>query len=293
LGRRAGLVPGSDQFLTLLNAIVDSTAVALIGFYCHAGTSYASKSLKEASDYLTAEISAVLDAAQVAHANFPAAKIPPLLLSVGSTPTAHALSEEGLSGLRARLDEVAGPGRAEFELHAGNYAMLDLQQIATSLVPLTSVSQRVLASVISYYPGRGKSIEGEEEDEAMCDAGGISLSKDKGPLPGFGDVVRIIRPSSSKSASSNGGGLGVEDTEWRLGRISQEHGILTRKPGAGPVKQADTLRVGDMIEIVGQHACLIAAAHPWYYVVDSSASEGVDSAGDQPVVDIWVPCKGW
>lgn len=284
-----------------MSAILNSPAIALYGFYCHAGTSYASKSLQEASAYLTAEISALLDAAQVTHANFPATKIPPLILSVGSTPTAHAFSEDALHGLQARLDEAASPGRAQFELHAGNYTMLDLQQLATSLAPLASVSQRVLASVISYYPGRGKSIEGEEEDEAMCDAGGIALSKDKGPLPAFGDAVRIIKPLSSESTGSNheGGGqklvgLGTEETGWRLGRISQEHGILTRKPGAGPVKhEGETLRVGDMIEIVGQHACLIAAAHPWYYVVDSSASEGVDSAGNQLVVDIWVPCKGW
>ena len=130
----------------------------------------------------------------------------------------------------------------------------------------------------------------------MCDAGGIAMSKDTGPLPGFGDVVRIIRPSSSASTSSNDDDLKSDlgtETGWRLGRISQEHGILIRKPGAGAVRQAGTLRVGDMIEIVGQHACLAAAAHPWYYVVDSSVSKGVNSAGDQPVVDIWVPCKGW
>ena len=160
---------------------MDSPAVVLHGFYSHAGTSYASKSFPEASDYLTAEICAVLDAVQIARANFPASKIPPLVLSVGSTPTAHAFSREALSSLQARLDEAAGPGGAEFELHAGNYAMLDLQQVATSLISLSSVSQSVLSSVISYYPGRGRSAEGEGEDEAMCDAGGIAMSKDTGP----------------------------------------------------------------------------------------------------------------
>lgn len=50
----------------------------------------------------------------------------------------------------------------------------------------------------------------------------------------------------------------------------------------------EKLELGSVIEIVGQHACLIAAAYPWYYVVDSSI-EG----GSQNVVDIWVPWKGW
>lgn len=290
-GRRAGLVPHTDQFLTLLGAVLDSPAVVLHGFYTHSGTSYASKSLQDASGYLTAEIIAALDAVQVTHANFPASKIPPLVLSVGSTPTAHAFSPEALAGLQARLDEVAGSGGAEFELHAGNYTMLDLQQTATSLVSLPSVSQRVLASVISYYPGRGKNAEGEKEDEVLCDAGAIAMSKDTGPIPGFGDVVRIIRSDRAGGVFDSGLGTYSEESGWSLGRISQEHGILTRKPGAGPVRDTQTLLVGDMIEIVGQHACLIAAAHPWYYIVDPPAYQG--SAGDQYVVDIWVPCKGW
>ena len=59
--------------------------VVLRGFYSHAGTSYASKSFLEASDYLTAEVCTVLGAVQIARANFPTSKIPPLVLSVGST----------------------------------------------------------------------------------------------------------------------------------------------------------------------------------------------------------------
>jgi D-serine ammonia-lyase len=113
--------------------------------------------------------------------------------------------------------------------------MLDLQQKHTGLIDDFRISQRVLATVISYYPGRGEG----GTDEALCDSGAIAMSKDVGPFEGYGDVIG--RP-------------------WRLGRISQEHGILTRIPGTG---ETDTLSVGSVIEIVGQHACLIAAGHPW------------------------------
>jgi D-serine deaminase-like pyridoxal phosphate-dependent protein len=49
-----------------------------------------------------------------------------------------------------------------------------------------------------------------------------------------------------------------------------------------------SIKIGDKVEILGQHACMIAAAHPWYYIVDSSTAEDADR-----VVDVWVPCKGW
>lgn len=221
---------------------------------------------------------AVLDAAEVARSHPSIETSHPLVLSVGATPTAHAFSEHALSALQSRLNSVGGD--TQFELHAGNYPMLDLQQLATSLIPLSAISQRVLASVVSYYPGRGDN----GKDEAMCDAGGVALSKDTGPIPGYGDVYRIHRPGSVSSSAN----LGCEATGWRIGRTSQEHGILTRIDDS-PIAETDALRVGDMVEVVGQHACYISAAYPWYYIIDSSAQGG----GDAKVVDIWVPYKGW
>jgi len=142
--------------------------------------------------------------------------------------------------------------------------MLDLQQLYTTLVDRTRVSHKVLATVISYYPGRGS----DGLDEAMCDAGAIALSKDTGRIPGFGEVI-------GKS--------------WKVGRISQEHGTLVQTPPDPERGHTDpTLKVGDIIGIVGQHACLIAAGHPWYYIIDSDSEEGSDK-----VVDIWIPWKGW
>jgi D-serine deaminase-like pyridoxal phosphate-dependent protein len=132
--------------------------------------------------------------------------------------------------------------------------MLDLQQKHTSLVSSERIAQRVIATVISTYPGRGAG----GGDEAMCDAGCIAMSKDTGPSGGYGDII---------------------GKPWQLTRMSQEHGILTPiEPGA------TKLKCGEMVEIVGQHACLIAAAYPWYYVIED---------GGRTVVDVWVPWKGW
>jgi D-serine deaminase-like pyridoxal phosphate-dependent protein len=269
---RAGVSPGSPEFYALVDILLKSSAINLHGFYGHAGDAYASTSLFEASKFLSGEVSAVNDAARatlelISHSTPSATLTQPFILSVGSTPTANAAGTE----TRKTLSQVL---HGTLELHAGNYPMLDLQQQHTTLIDRTRVSQRVQATVISYYPGRG--IDGT--DEALIDAGALAFSKDTGPSGGYGDVI---------------------GHSWQLSRISQEHGILTRTD-----KSNETLKVGMLVNIVGQHACLIAAvcnlltitflityntfikAYPWYYIVDGEEDE-------TKVVDIWVPWKGW
>ncbi|KAG8732931.1 hypothetical protein FRC11_010024 [Ceratobasidium sp. 423] len=151
---------------------------------------------------------------------------PAFVLSVGATPTAHAASGKNV--------QVPTPLRGAIELHAGNYPMLDSQQLATNLVTDEDVAQRVLAGVVSYYVGRG------EGDEAMCDVGAIGMSKDRGPIPGFGKVVNVLRDGEEI-------GWAPRETGWTLGRISQEHGILTRTNKCAPEEEQDILRLGDVV----------------------------------------------
>ncbi|KAL0576370.1 hypothetical protein V5O48_005629 [Marasmius crinis-equi] len=253
--KRAGISITSPQFEPLIKALFSSNAISVYGFYCHAGNAYASTSLTEASSFLSSEVNAVNDAAALALEILSKAGIKapgdPLVLSVGSTPTAHAASQEA----RAKLSSLL---HGSLELHAGNYPMLDLQQEHTSLIDSSRIAQRVRVTVVSYYPGRGTG----GTDEALVDGGAIAFSKDTGPSGGFGKVI---------------------GTDWQLGRISQEHGLLTRRTPVGK----DSLELGQMVDIIGQHACLIAAAYPWYYIVDSTVG------GGQEVVDVWVPWKGW
>jgi len=256
LYRRAGVVPGSPGFEILLKAILASPAISLHGFYSHAGNSYGSTGLSQASSFLSSEVETTNEAAKLALAlisSWPGWKgdrRPKLVLSVGATPTAHSASAE----TRAQLGSLL---YGTLELHAGNYPMLDLQQLNTQLVDPESISHKVIATVVSYYPGRGA----DGTDEALCDAGVIAMSKETGPREGYGEVI---------------------GKPWRLGRISQEHGVLTYSRDS----PREELEVGSTVEIIGQHACLTAAAYPWYYITDSST-------GDDVVVDIWVPWKGW
>lgn len=201
--------------------------------------------------------------------------------------------------------------------HAGNYCMCDLQQHATSLAPLDTVAISVLATVVSLYPQRGADAELHQDHgsgsesraqakrkiygEAMCDAGALAVSKDTGPIAGYG---RVVSPSWARG--------------WDLGRVSQEHGTLVRRSGASippgmggearngdegeegkEAKEERELQIGDKIRIVPQHACLTCAAHHWFYVVDDEGGEGsgheqdVKDMKDMKVADVWVPWKGW
>ena len=42
------------------------------------------------------------------------------------------------------------------------------------------------------------------------------------------------------------------------------------------VERAGSIKTGDEVEIIGQRACMVAVAHPWRYMVDSSTVGGAD-----------------
>lgn len=117
---RAGVLPGSQEFMSLLEVILNSPAISLHGFYGHAGNSYASTSLSEASRFLSSEVEVVNIAAQTAlgllpQSRFASVHTQPFILSVGATPTAHAASIKVAKGLYGNL-----------ELHAGKFEVLSL-----------------------------------------------------------------------------------------------------------------------------------------------------------------------
>lgn len=254
--KRAGVEQGSDAFNELLSLVFESPHITLYGFYVHASIAYGSTSMDDATSFLSGEVLAVNTAARLAldflAAAGKSAPGQPFILSVGSTPTAHAMSSEET---RVKLANIL---HGTLELHAGNYPLLDLQQEHTKLISQPQISQRIRVTVLSVYPGRGE----KGEDEGLVDGGAIAFSKDTGPSGIFGKVV---------------------GRNWELTRISQEHGTITHVVGT----PKDTLKLGEVVEVIGQHACLIAAAHLWYYVVDKNVEDG------KRVVDVWVAWKGW
>lgn len=254
---RAGLVNDSDGLAELLGrAFKDDKiqrAVNVYGFYCHAGHSYASKSVSEAQSHLFEEIKHANKAAARAVELLPSLK-DNLVISVGATPTAHSSASLTHEHLLLYLGDIQLAG--QLELHAGNYPFCDLQQVATGCVGIENVSASVLAEVVTMYPGRGSQAPGEQ----LINAGVLGLTREAGPLPGYGNIV-----------------LPEKYSLWYVGRLSQEHGILVPSDA-----HVEFIPPGTKVRVVPQHSCITAASYPWHFVVENNN-----------VVDVWVPFLFW
>ena len=167
------------------------------------------------------------------------------VVSVGSTPTmTHA----------ERLDGVT-------EARPGVYMFQDLFQAAIESCGREDIAVTVLASVIGINVA---------ENRFLVDAGALALSKDRSTQmtdedAGYGEVRDLFGQSS----------MG----DCRIERAWQEHGLAT---GVDPAL-APRLEVGSRVRIAPNHACITAAAHDRYYVVD----------GGLEVVAEWDRVNGW
>jgi D-serine deaminase-like pyridoxal phosphate-dependent protein len=101
---RAGVAAGSLDLSRLIQRAEASPAVSIYGIYCHAGHSYSCRTQQSVESVLEAEISGVLQASQLVSLGKRS-----LVLSIGSTPTAHSI--------RSISNKL--PRGIALELHAG------------------------------------------------------------------------------------------------------------------------------------------------------------------------------
>lgn len=167
------------------------------------------------------------------------------IVSVGSTPTMT---------FAANLAGVT-------EARPGVYMFHDLMQVEIGSAAKDDIAVTVLASVI----GRN-----ESENRVLIDAGALALSKDR----------------STQSTDHDAGYGEVWDIEGRrsfgsciVKRVYQEHGVVTDD---NPLP-FDKFSVGTKVRIGPNHACITAAAHDRYFVVD----------GGTEVVAEWDRINGW
>ena len=243
---RAGLPSDSSQLRDLIVEVLKQPTIDLFGFYCHAGHSYGATNMESAQRVFETEISCALEAVTLAREH--ERELQKYTISVGATPTAHAAQEMDSEQLLSSL-----PENVQLELHAGCYAINDIQQQCTSLISSSDIAIRVLAEVVSSYTDRR---------ELLINAGTIALAKETSKVPGYG------RAQISHNLN-----------EWTVVRTSQEHGIMS----GGDV---ESVVIGSKVLITPQHACITGSAYPFYFVVDSLAF-------DAKVVDIWVRYNGW
>lgn len=107
--RRAGVPTDSSGLKSLIKRAGISHAVSVYGVYCHAGHSYGCRDLESVENVLQSELDGVLGASRMINTYGGR-----LVLSIGSTPTAHAIRF-----IKDRL-----PPNSTLELHAGEVPLI-------------------------------------------------------------------------------------------------------------------------------------------------------------------------
>lgn len=239
---RGGLKPDDPKLIEVADKVVAAGA-KLVGVLAHAGESYALSTSEALIKAAENERSATVRAAEILRAHGHLCPV----VSLGSTPTAHFAHD--LHGAT--------------ELRAGVYMFFDLVQHGVGVCSIEDIAVSVLATVIGTKPEKGW---------VLVDAGWMALSRDRG---------------TASQKVDQGYGV-VCDEKGRIlddiivSQASQEHGILSVRPGSG--KRMPDLPVGTRVRILPNHACAMAGQHDVYNVVDGAG---------QGIIAQWPRIRGW
>ena len=223
-GHRGGLRHDDPEILAIGRLLHEGAE--LRGVMTHAGESYTVSGEEAHAAFAELERSATVAAAETLRA----AGLPCPVVSVGSTPTAHAARD--LAGVT--------------ELRSGVHVFFDLVMAGIGVCEPEDIALSVLATVIGHQEARGW---------ILVDAGWMALSRDRG---------------TAAQAVDQGYGLvcdaeGTILTDLIVTSANQEHGIIARRPGSTAPLPA--LPVGTHLRILPNHACATAAQHGAYHVV--------------------------
>ncbi|WP_026870601.1 DSD1 family PLP-dependent enzyme [Inquilinus limosus] len=231
-GHRGGISP-ADPALTTIGRILHDGGAELRGVATHAGESYGVSGAEAHAAFAERERSAAVAAAEALRS----AGLPCPVVSVGSTPTAHAARD--LSGVT--------------EVRAGVYVFFDLVMAGIGVCSTDDIALSVLTSVIGHNRERGC---------LFIDAGWMALSRDRG---------------TAGQAVDQGYGLVCDIDGKVLGDLvvvaaNQEHGIVAVRPGSAAA--LPELPVGTRLRILPNHACATAAQHDGYEVLPADPTAG-------------------
>lgn len=224
-GHRGGLKADAPELVSIGRILHD--VGCLDGVLAHAGESYFAYSAQEQRLAAKNERDTAVAAAEVLRS----AGLPVSIVSVGSTPTAHAADD--LTGIT--------------ELRAGNYVFFDLVMAGLGVCRIDDLALSVVVTVIGHRPEYGWII---------TDGGWMAMSRDRGTSAqvqdqGYGLVTDLegnLLPGLVMSAAS------------------QEHGTLTARDGT----DLPDMPVGTRLRILPNHACATASQHHGYRVVDGA-----------------------
>ncbi len=228
-GHRGGLSP-DDPAVVEIGGILHAGGAVLRGVMTHAGGSYGVVGTEAHAAFAEQERAAVVKAAD----HLRAAGLPCPVVSVGSTPTAHAVRD--LTGVT--------------EVRAGVHVFFDLVMAGIGVCRTDDIALSVLTTVIGHQKAKGW---------ILVDAGWMAMSRDRGTAAqavdqGYGvvcDVEGVVMPDLIMTAAN------------------QEHGVIAVRPGSNGT--LPDLPVGTRLRILPNHACATAAQYGAYAVVPEAA----------------------
>ncbi len=241
-GERSGLRP-DDPLIVTIGRLLTEGGAELRGVLTHAGGSYSAVGAGALADFAEIERRSAVAAAE----QLRAAGLPAPVVSVGSTPTAHFARD--LTGVT--------------EVRAGNHVFFDLVMHGIGVCSLDDIAISVLTTVIGHQRDRGL---------AIVDAGWMALSRDRGTAnqavdQGYGIVCDLA---------------GQPYEYLIVTGTSQEHGIISVRPGSGaPLPE---LPVGALLRILPNHACATAAQFSAYQVLPAKPGASLEE---------WNRFSGW
>lgn len=224
-GHRGGVEPEDPQLLEIARVLAQGGA-QVRGVMTHAGGSYfayTSEALRAAAEQERAAV--VRAATRLREGGHPAP-----VVSVGSTPTAHAATD--LTGVT--------------EVRAGVYVLFDLVMAGVGVCTLEDIALSVVATVIGRGPG---------DASLLTDAGWTATSSDRGT------AVQAV--DQHLGVVTTDAGEVIEDL--LMVGASQEHGVLAVRPGSQ--RELPDLPVGTRVRILPIHACATASQHDHFEVM--------------------------
>ncbi|HTH37507.1 MAG TPA: alanine racemase [Pyrinomonadaceae bacterium] len=235
---RVGVEPHTAEAAEIPRTISDAKHLNFAGILTHAGHSYDVKGREAILEVARHERDSMVELAERLRNQ----RIEVPTVSIGSTPT------------MSTIDHLEGID----EIRPGNYIFYDNYQATLGSCAFEDTALTVLAAVVHRDLSRNK---------LVIDAGGIALSKDRGPVGldpgcGYGHVLD----------------LDGCDTDLRVTGLSQEHGEIV----AGSDAMIKRFKVGDRVRVLANHSCLTAAQHTHYNVIE-----------DGRIIDRWEIHRGW
>jgi len=233
---RVGVEPDTEEAIEVPRALSDSKNLNFAGILTHAGHSYDVKTKDAILEVARHERDSMVElATRIGRQGIAVATV-----SIGSTPSMSTVDH---------LDGVD-------EIRPGNYIFFDNYQATLGSCSFEDTALTVLAAVIH-----------KSKTRMVVDAGGIALSKDRGPVAldpscGYGRVLD----------------MDGNETGMRVAGLSQEHGEIE----AGDNDAFEKFKVGDRVRILANHSCLTAAQHSHYHVIENGE-----------IVDRWEIHRGW